>query len=63
MGENRDYKIGEKVYVTCDSGKSGFIGIIIEKKVNNYLIKHEDSDKIYDIDDDCIHTASWLSDW
>ena len=35
MGENRDYKIGEKVYVTCDSGKSGFIGIIIEKKVNN----------------------------
>jgi hypothetical protein len=63
MGENKDYEIGDKVYVTCDSGQSGFIGFIVEKRVNNYLIRQEDSDKLLVIEDDCIHTASWLSDW
>ena len=63
MGENKDYKIGDKVYVTCDSGKSGFIGFIVEKRTNNYLIRQENSDKLLVIEDDCIHTASWLSDW
>jgi 20S proteasome alpha/beta subunit len=63
MGENKEYKVGEKVYVTCDNGKSGFVGYVEQKRASNYLIREEDSDKIHIVDDECMFTASWLSDW
>ena len=63
MGENKEYKVGDKVYVTCDNGTTGFIGFVVEKRISDYLIREEISDKLHVISDECLHTASWLSDW